>query len=528
MFKNLFNKLTNNKLIQQDEQNDLLDAVNRARMIQGGNNSVIATPEQANLLNQQFQKINNDMGFGKNLENIEPIQTNNINNNGGIKTKLVNYLLGEKVTPEAQSSVNFDENGDVSLKIGTGNDYRVGGAFKDFSDGFRENRNNPISLENFGQNKNIATKLGEGFGSVARFADTPLGRALIVGGLVGTTGGNGLEALAYGATAGANNQKNRNEDKMFRNDLINTQQNYLRNSAGWNELSDTEKAQVLSDVKTGEGYDKLSKDEQDRIYNQAMNDYLTDRQQKQLNDVADNINSQRGYMTNDVYNNLIRSQQIRDNAEFRNMQLANQQEQNKIMNQLRRDQFKAKQEQNEFNNWYKKQSLANEQQRMASDNAYKNAQLGLGWANYNLDNYKAKHPNMSAADRKAEEKARQSQNTVNMINTAMNTVQQNPNAFKWTTGMLGADVANRLDPKGVQARSVVNSVTAEYRKYLTGAQMSDRERKDYEKFLPAPTDNAKIIQDKLSGMMTVISAREGINAGGNGGGTTLADPLGIR
>ena len=93
------------------------------------------------------------------------------------------------------------------------------GILNDISAGYKENRTTPISLDNFGQNKGFATRLGEGLGSIARFADSPAGRALIMGGLVGATGGNGLQALAYGAGAGLGNQQNRMKDKLYRNAL---------------------------------------------------------------------------------------------------------------------------------------------------------------------------------------------------------------------------------------------------------------------------------------------------------------------
>lgn len=93
------------------------------------------------------------------------------------------------------------------------------GILNDISTGYRENRTTPISLDNFGQNKGFATRLGEGLGSIARFAESPAGRALIMGGLVGASGGSGLQALAYGAGAGLGNQQNRMKDKLYRNAL---------------------------------------------------------------------------------------------------------------------------------------------------------------------------------------------------------------------------------------------------------------------------------------------------------------------
>ena len=61
--------------------------------------------------------------------------------------------------------------------------------------------------------------LGRGLKRVGQFVDTPLGRAVIMGGLVGATGGSGLEMLAYGSSAGLLNQQNRTQDELYRRDL---------------------------------------------------------------------------------------------------------------------------------------------------------------------------------------------------------------------------------------------------------------------------------------------------------------------
>jgi hypothetical protein len=123
------------------------------------------------------------------------------------------------------------------------------------------------------------------------------------------------------------------------------------------------------------------------------------------------------------------------------------------------------------------------------------------------ENLKAKQ---NKVDTKEEAKRKQSQSTLNMIDTALNTVKDNNDAFGFWKGAAPNEITSRTDTQGVGARAVVDSVTAEYRKYLTGAQMSDKERKDYEKFLPSPRDNAEIITRKLNAMKDVISAREGI------------------
>jgi hypothetical protein len=128
--------------------------------------------------------------------------------------------------------------------------------------------------------------------------------------------------------------------------------------------------------------------------------------------------------------------------------------------------------------------------------------VAQGWAN--IENNKNK------AETKEETKRRQASSTLNTVAKALNEVEQNPNAFGFWKGLAPSDVTNRTDLAGAQSRAIVEGVTAEYRKYLTGAQMSDKERKDYEKFLPNSRDNAEIIKRKLKGMQMVISAREGL------------------
>lgn len=208
--------------------------------------------------------------------------------------------------------------------------------------------------------------------------------------------------------------------------------------------------------------------------------------------------------TDDILKNLADIKQLQENAEYRKLYLENQRIQNELMNQYRQDQLKA-------------QELERAAQR--EDRAATRALTARG-QNLNYDvamrKLEADANKETAAERKEKAKLKQAQNTINMISKAKETVQNNPNAFGYVQGALGADVSNRLFKGGTQARSTINSVAAEYRKYLTGAQMSDRERLDYEKFLPSPKDNAKIINDKLNAMLDVISAREGIETTSNG------------
>lgn len=187
-----------------------------------------------------------------------------------------------------------------------------------------------------------------------------------------------------------------------------------------------------------------------------------------------------GFVGDDTFNKIFQSKQLQDNAEYRNALLKGQ--------RLEQDALLAQ----------KQAELQHKKMSEAADRALKSREL-------DIQEMKALNGNS-----KEEAKRKQSQSTLNMIGTALNTVDQNPEAYGFWKGMAPNDITNRADAKGVQARAVIDSVTAEYRKYLTGAQMSDKERKDYEKFLPNPRDNADIIRRKLLGMQTVIQAREGL------------------
>ena len=92
------------------------------------------------------------------------------------------------------------------------------GAKENFATGFAapnwEETKTPDSRK-----KGFGYRFGEGLGSFAKFAETPLGRSLLMAGLVGATGGSGLEALSYGAGTGLTNQQTRMKDTMYRNSL---------------------------------------------------------------------------------------------------------------------------------------------------------------------------------------------------------------------------------------------------------------------------------------------------------------------
>ena len=318
------------------------------------------------------------------------------------------------------------------------------GFFEDFGRGFHENATQGFNVHNLApvQGKGLATRLGEGLGTLARFYDKPIGRMAVATGLSMLT--DEANPLNEGVKAYVGRQNNMTRDKAYRQSLINM------------------------------GVDEAQ------------------------------VNAIPGIMSDDVYKNMIDALNAQEMRKYRELYLTNQQEQNKIMNQFRRDNLKA------------------QEAERAAERADKAATRALTARGQNL-NYdiamrklEAEANKETAAERKEKAKLKQAQNTINMISKAKETVQNNPNAFGYVQGVLGADVSNRLFKGGTQARSTINSVAAEYRKYLTGAQMSDKERLDYEKFLPSPKDNARILNDKLNAMLDVISAREGIETTSRG------------
>ena len=124
---------------------------------------------------------------------------------------------------QAKPTDNIDPN---TMNVTVSNNPRVGGLFNDIVGGARENFATGFAAPNLfdkqtsdGRDKGFAYRLGEGLGTIGRVLESPLGRGLITAGIVGATGGNGLEALAYGGQAGVLNQNLRNADNLYRQQL---------------------------------------------------------------------------------------------------------------------------------------------------------------------------------------------------------------------------------------------------------------------------------------------------------------------
>ena len=161
------------------------------------------------------------------------------------------------------------------------------GLLNDISAGARENFATGFAAPNWeqtvtpdGRKKGLGYRFGEGLGSFARFADSPLGRGLMMAGVVGAAGGSGLEALAYGGGAGLLNQQNRMKDTMYRNELGKM------------------------------GFD---------------------------------TSGIRGYISDDTFNKIFQSKQLQDNAEYRNALLKGQRLENEALIAQKQAELKHKQ-----------------------------------------------------------------------------------------------------------------------------------------------------------------------------------------
>ena len=105
------------------------------------------------------------------------------------------------------------------LSAGTTTTPRQGGFFNDLASGYRENATQGFNVNNLApvQGKGLATRLGEGLGTLARFYDKPIGRMAVATGLSMLTGET--NPLNEGVKAYVGRQNNMTQDRVYRNQL---------------------------------------------------------------------------------------------------------------------------------------------------------------------------------------------------------------------------------------------------------------------------------------------------------------------
>lgn len=274
--------------------------------------------------------------------------TDNIGTGNGQPITMRDELTGEEVTYTPQNTSTVSENP------------RVGGLFRDLGAGARENFATGFAANNLldnttddGRRKGFAYRLGEGLGSVGRFLESTPGRGLLTAAAVGLAGGNGADMLAYGLQSSALNNRLRTQDRMYREEMYRNSLNSLQNSPEFMMLNDSEKQAIINNLKS-------------------------------------EINNTRGYVTDDVYKNLVTAQQLRDNADYRNLMANLQMQNNEAVQNLRKDQL-------EF-----------QKQKENSDKAFRSQQLALTARGQDM-NYGAKiagiYAKRAEEERKAAEKA---------------------------------------------------------------------------------------------------------------------------
>lgn len=130
-----------------------------------------------------------------------------------LPTQVIEY------SPKTQEYMNA-ENMPTQLSLGTKTTPATNGFLQDFMAGAKENYNNAFKPENLQpQNKNWATRLGEGVGTALRFGDSSAGRGLMAGAAALALGMSPGQALGYGLGTTAGRQKILATDTLYRNKL---------------------------------------------------------------------------------------------------------------------------------------------------------------------------------------------------------------------------------------------------------------------------------------------------------------------
>lgn len=122
---------------------------------------------------------------------------------------LKDRLFGREMTQDYQIISPDNKN----VEMATAVNYKPG-LLEDLRSGFKENYTQGFDVNNLvPQNKGLATKIGEGLGTLARFYDKPIGRFAAAAGLSALTGG--VNPMNEGITAYVGRQGNIARNKVY-------------------------------------------------------------------------------------------------------------------------------------------------------------------------------------------------------------------------------------------------------------------------------------------------------------------------
>lgn len=144
----------------------------------------------------------------------------------------LNYGVPEIAQAQKELGINMPKTGEEielanvgqfnqpsMLSVGTATSpSRQGGFFNDLASGYRENATQGFDVNNLApQRKGLATRIGEGLGTLARFYDKPIGRMAVATGLSMLT--DEANPLGEGVKAYVGRQQYQTADKVYRNQL---------------------------------------------------------------------------------------------------------------------------------------------------------------------------------------------------------------------------------------------------------------------------------------------------------------------
>lgn len=371
----------------------------------------------------------------------------------------LNYGVPEIAQAQKELGINIPKTGEeinlanvgqlnlpTGLSLGTATTPRQGGFFNDLAKGYEENLTQKFDFQNLApdKNKNFATRLGEGVGSLVSFYNKPIARGLLGAAAALALGGGAGGALAMGLGTTVARQRNMTKDSAYRQNL------------------------------------------------------------QQMGYTQEEIDSIPGIVNDQVYTNLIRAQQLRDNAEYRNMLLENQQANTAAQLEFQRmkDVYDRAQKEKEFN-YRASQDAFDNKIALANLEAKKQGKENKNIGNLNAVNTQLKRFEESFASMPGKLES----NTLGRIRNATGFQTEQEANFNSQRQLLFNKIARDLGgEKGV---------------------LSDQDIKRIEGALPSYTDSLEQKNAKMSAIYDLLNDRLSVEGGSIGEQSASNDPLGI-